>query len=203
MLLFFGWYFHFYLLKPFLCRKFEDIFDVDHFINYLKNDVRIVREIPNNAPIRFLYTLYSWLFTNLLYNPIVKDFFSYFFRNPASQRWQFVWQNYKSDYWYIYFICILMLENYPFLAIYFWLREISFRSTSLTYDKVSWVYPSDILYHILHPYLTSLIWSSLTSSKLTFVLSFDLESLEVFMLWNRICVLFISIVQCSKLSFVQ
>ncbi|XP_020547460.1 uncharacterized protein At1g04910 [Sesamum indicum] len=26
--------------------KFEDIFDVDHFIDYLKNDVRIVRDIP-------------------------------------------------------------------------------------------------------------------------------------------------------------
>lgn len=27
------------------CRKFEDIFDVDYFIEYLKDDLRIVRDI--------------------------------------------------------------------------------------------------------------------------------------------------------------
>ena len=31
----------------FLLSKFEDIIDVDHFINYLKDDVRIVRDIPD------------------------------------------------------------------------------------------------------------------------------------------------------------
>ncbi|KAL8156006.1 protein PECTIC ARABINOGALACTAN SYNTHESIS-RELATED-like [Apium graveolens] len=39
--------------------KFEDIFDVDHFIEYLKNDVRIVRDIPE------WFTDKSELFTNI------------------------------------------------------------------------------------------------------------------------------------------
>lgn len=42
-----------------VCRKFEDIFDVDHFIEYLKNDVRIVRDIPE------WFTDKSELFTNI------------------------------------------------------------------------------------------------------------------------------------------
>lgn len=27
-------------------RQFEDVFDVDHFIDYLREDVRIVKEVP-------------------------------------------------------------------------------------------------------------------------------------------------------------
>ena len=38
---------HLLTVFMFLFRKFEDIFDVDHFINYLKYDVRIVRDIPD------------------------------------------------------------------------------------------------------------------------------------------------------------
>lgn len=36
----------FVLIIPVDSRKFEDIFDVDHFIDYLKDDVQIVRDIP-------------------------------------------------------------------------------------------------------------------------------------------------------------
>jgi hypothetical protein len=33
-----------------LCRQFADVFDVDHFINYLKDDIRILREPPDWIP---------------------------------------------------------------------------------------------------------------------------------------------------------
>lgn len=45
-----------------VCRKFEDIFDVDHFIDYLKYDVRIVRDIPE------WFTDKSELFTSIRFD---------------------------------------------------------------------------------------------------------------------------------------
>lgn len=33
-----------------LCRQFADVFDVDHFINYLQDDIRISREPPDWIP---------------------------------------------------------------------------------------------------------------------------------------------------------
>ena len=48
-----------YFYNKDLCRKFEDIFDVDHFIGYLKDDVQIVREIPES------FTDKSELFTSI------------------------------------------------------------------------------------------------------------------------------------------
>lgn len=31
-----------------MCSIFADVFDVDHFLDYLKNDVHIVLELPGN-----------------------------------------------------------------------------------------------------------------------------------------------------------
>lgn len=49
------------------CRKLEDIFDVEHFLDYLKDDVRIVRDIPDWVPDK------EDLFTNLRFG--IFDFF--------------------------------------------------------------------------------------------------------------------------------
>ena len=38
-------------------RKFEDVYDADHFIAHLKDDVRVVRETPD-----------SIIYKDLLYN---------------------------------------------------------------------------------------------------------------------------------------
>lgn len=48
--------------------KFEDIFDVDHFIEYLKYDVRIVRDIPE------WFTDKAELFTSIRFDDLFKFF---------------------------------------------------------------------------------------------------------------------------------
>lgn len=61
---------HLYLLFSInFCRKFEDIFDVDHFIDYLKNDVRIVRDIPD------WFTDKSELFTSIRFDGFLRFWF--------------------------------------------------------------------------------------------------------------------------------
>ncbi|CAH1432572.1 unnamed protein product [Lactuca virosa] len=37
----------FFLFYKLFSRKFEDLFDLDHFIDYLKDKVQIVRDIPS------------------------------------------------------------------------------------------------------------------------------------------------------------
>lgn len=40
-----------------LCSKFSDIYDEEHFISSLKNDVQVVNEIPKYLMERFGYNL--------------------------------------------------------------------------------------------------------------------------------------------------
>jgi len=51
------------MLLMFLCSSFEDIFDVDHFIDVLKDDVSIVKELPE---------VYSWS-TREYYSLAIRD----------------------------------------------------------------------------------------------------------------------------------